>query len=86
MSVQISPKKAKKKTAAKPAMKKLSREAFRILLVENIHSVAEATFRAGRARQVEAFAGSPSEEQLIRMIRMCIFVAYVQRRRSTTES
>lgn len=69
MSAQVSLKKAKKKTAAKPAAEKLSREIFRILLVENIHSVAEATFRAGRARQVEAFAGSPSEEQLIKMIR-----------------
>ena len=68
MSAQVSIKKAIKKTTTRPAAKKTSREISRILLVENIHPVAEATFRAGRARQVETIAGSPSEEQLIRMI------------------
>jgi D-3-phosphoglycerate dehydrogenase len=69
MSAQVSPKKAAKKTAANKIPKKSSREISRILLLENIHPVAEATFHSGRARQVESIAGSPSEEQLIRMIR-----------------
>jgi len=47
-----------------------SQEATKILLLENIHAVASDTFNAaGRPRDIATFPGSPSEEQLVEMLR-----------------
>jgi len=45
-------------------------EATKILLLENIHAAAAEAFRAGgRPRDIVTFPGSPSEDQLIEMLK-----------------
>ena len=47
-----------------------SREATKILLLENIHTAAAETFNAaGKPRDVAVFPGSPPEDQLIAMLK-----------------
>jgi D-3-phosphoglycerate dehydrogenase len=51
-------------------MSSQSQEATKILLLENIHAVATDTFKAsGRPREVVTALGSPSEDQLIEMLK-----------------
>ena len=51
-------------------MNSQSREKAKILLLENIHSAAVEAFQAGdRPRDVVTFSGSPSEDQLIEMLK-----------------
>jgi D-3-phosphoglycerate dehydrogenase / 2-oxoglutarate reductase len=56
----------------KQAMKTASRtqvpDRLNVLLLENIHPVAEETFLAGNRRQVQTYAGSPQDEQLLKMV------------------
>jgi len=70
MSPRVSTTKAKKTATAKakPIIKSASPEKAQVLMLENIHPIAEEIFGAGKRRQVETFAGSPSEEQLIKML------------------
>jgi D-3-phosphoglycerate dehydrogenase / 2-oxoglutarate reductase len=60
-----------KKTATaktKAIVKSASPEKARVLLLENVHPIAVEIFGAGKRRQVETFPGSPSEDQLIKML------------------
>jgi D-3-phosphoglycerate dehydrogenase / 2-oxoglutarate reductase len=66
MSPRVS-KTAAKKATTKPSVK--VPEGMKVLLLENIHPVAEETFRVNKPRQVETFSASPSEEQLIKMLK-----------------
>ena len=51
-------------------MKPQFKEATKILLLENIHEAAAETFRSsGQARDIVSFSGSPSEDQLIEMLK-----------------
>ena len=51
-------------------MNSQSREKAKILLLENIHSAAVEAFHSGdRPRDVVTFSGSPSEDQLIEMLK-----------------
>jgi D-3-phosphoglycerate dehydrogenase len=51
-------------------MSSQSRETTKILLLENIHAAAAEAFQTGgKPRDVAAFAGSPSEDQLMEMLR-----------------
>jgi D-3-phosphoglycerate dehydrogenase / 2-oxoglutarate reductase len=69
MSLKVSMSKAKKaQTNKKADNKKVSNEKPDILLLENIHPVAVETFRASKARRVETIMGSPSEDELIKML------------------
>jgi D-3-phosphoglycerate dehydrogenase / 2-oxoglutarate reductase len=53
---------------AKAAEKHLSRESMRILLLENIHAAAEQNFNSNKTRRIERYSGSPSEDELIKML------------------
>jgi D-3-phosphoglycerate dehydrogenase / 2-oxoglutarate reductase len=53
---------------AKPAEKHLSRQPLKILLLENIHTAAEQNFSGDKLRRIERYAGSPAEDELIRML------------------
>ncbi len=61
---------AKKKISGrKIESEALSQEKPKILLLENIHAAAEESFRASNFTEIDRFAGSPSEGQLIKMLR-----------------
>lgn len=70
MSPRVATKNAKKTVTAKtkPIAKTSCPEKARVLLLENVHEIAKEIFGAGKRRQVETFPGSPSEDQLIKMI------------------
>jgi D-3-phosphoglycerate dehydrogenase len=61
---------AKKKTTSfkKAVGKQLPDAKPKVLLLENIHPAAEEAFRVGTRRVIEVQAGSPSEDQLIKML------------------
>jgi D-3-phosphoglycerate dehydrogenase / 2-oxoglutarate reductase len=66
MKQPVTDKNRRSKTKATEAP---SNEKLKILLLENIHSVADENFRSGNLDLIERVPGSPAEKQLIELLR-----------------
>jgi len=64
----ISKNQTTKSAASRLGGKPLSQAPLGILLLENIHSVAEETFHSFKLGRIARHSGSPSEDQLIKML------------------